>query len=312
MDNYQETAASDIPQGATENFKKRKIVILGSGFVGTATGKGFLSKGNEVAFIDVNPLVIENLKNEKLKAGYISDEIAKNGDLYMVNILTPTFNDHIDLRFIDSALISLGEVIIKHAVNYPVVVIRSTVPPGTTEKRFLPILEKYSGKKAGTDFGICMNPEFLRQATAVEDFMQPKVIVIGSNDPKVGLLMEELYKPFGAPIYHLAIKEAEMLKYIHNLYNASKISFFNEMRAISGAIGADADKMFKIVMESAEASWNKQYGIKDMGPYNGSCLPKDTLAFLNWTNELLDRKMPLLHSIIQVNEHLKNKKYFGY
>jgi len=102
------------------------------------------------------------------------------------------------------------------------------------------------------------------------------------------------------------------MKYVHNIYNATKISFFNEMRLVAESIGVDADKVFRTVVDSAEASWNKQYGIRNFGPFDGSCLPKDTLAFLSWANEKAKKKMRLLHAVIQVNEHLKNKQYLEY
>ena len=110
----------------------------------------------------------------------------------------------------------------------------------------------------------------------------------------------------------MSIKEAEMMKYVHNIYNASKISFFNEMRQVGESSGVDSDKIFRVVMNSAEASWNKEYGIRNFGPFDGSCLPKDTLAFMSWANDNAKKKMPLLHAIIKVNEHLKDKQYLGY
>jgi UDPglucose 6-dehydrogenase len=161
----------------------------------------------------------------------------------------------------------------------------------------------------GKDFGIAMNPEFLREVNAEKDFANPWIVVIGSNDAHTAQVLEKLYLPFNAPIIHMSIKEAEMMKYVHNIYNANKISFFNEMRMIAEKSGIDADKLFNTVIQSAEASWNKEYGIKNFGPYGGSCLPKDTRAFLSWTNENLKRKMPLLHAVIKVNEDLKDRIY---
>lgn len=288
-----------------------KIVEIGTGFVGKAAGKGFLSKGHNVAFVDVNTQLIESLKSEGLDACFSGSTCANDGDIYLVSVLTPTIDDKLDLRFIKSALANLGTVL-KTSTHWPIVVIRSTVPPGTTENVFLPILEKYSEKQAGKDFGIAMNPEFLREVSAEQDFLHPWIVVVGSRDFRVAKVLDDLYQPFGAPIHHLTIKEAEMLKYVHNIFNAAKISFFNEMRSVAKAAGVDADKVFQVVSESAEASWNRLYGTRDFGPFSGSCLPKDSLAFLNWVNETLGLKMPLLHSIIGVNERLKDRAYLGF
>jgi len=291
--------------------KAKKITIVGSGFVGKATGSGFQALGHDVSFVDINEILIEALTKEGLDACNIGANCAYDRDIYMVTVLTPTINDHVDFRFIDSALASLGRALKKNS-NWPVIVIRSTVPPGTVENRFVPIIEKYSGKKEGKDFGVAMNPEFLREASAKKDFANPWIIIIGSNNLKVAKLLEDIYSPFNAPIVHMSIKEAEMMKYVHNIYNASKISFFNEMRQVGESAGVDSDKIFRVVMNSAEASWNKEYGIRNFGPFDGSCLPKDTLAFMSWANDNAKKKMPLLHAIIKVNEHLKDKQYLGY
>lgn len=290
------------------NISRKKIAIIGSGLVGKTSGEGFMALGHDVSFVDVNTILVESLKSDGLNACNIENNCSKNRDIYSVNVLTPTINNNLDFRFIDSALASLGKIL-KESTHWPVVVIRSTIPPGTTENRFIPILEKYSQKKVNEDFGIAVNPEFLREASAKKDFMHPWIIVIGSNDAKVTQILDELYHPFKTPIVHMTIKEAEMMKYVHNIYNANKISFFNEMRLIAESVGIDADKIFPVVAKSAEASWNEKYGIRNFGPFDGSCLPKDTIAFLSWANKDLKKKMPLLHAVIKVNENLKDKRY---
>lgn len=310
METNRNNASSPLP-GESADPNKKKITIIGSGFVGKATGNGFAALGHDVSFVDINEILIEALTKEGLDACNIGANCSRDRDIYMVTVLTPTINDHLDFRFIDSALASLGRAL-KDSANWPVVVIRSTVPPGTVENRFVPILEKYSGKKEGKDFGIAMNPEFLREVSAEKDFANPWVIVIGSDNPKVAAMLDEIYQPFKAPIKHMTIKEAEMMKYVHNIYNAAKISFFNEMRQVGESAGVDSDKVFKVVMDSAEAAWNKSYGIRNFGPFDGSCLPKDTLAFMSWAAESIKKKMPLLHAVIKVNEHLKDKQYLEY
>jgi len=181
------------------------------------------------------------------------------------------------------------------------------VPPGTTENVLIPILEKHSGKKAGKDFGVCMNPEYLREVSNEEDFKNPWIITIGELDRRSGEMLEEICNHSSCPIVHVSLKEAEIQKYAHNLFNACKISFFNEMRIVCEAVNVDADKVFELVAKSAEASWNQKYGIRDFGPYGGSCLPKDTTAFSAWAKEELENPMPLLKAIIKVNEIVKEK-----
>lgn len=306
-----ENNVSEAVETEARKDNPKKITIIGSGFVGKAGGKGFMSLGHDVTFVDINEMLIESLNQSGLVACNIGAECAHDRDIYMVSVLTPTINDRLDFRFIDSAIATLGRAL-KNNTNKPIIVIRSTVPPGTTEKRFVPIIEKYSGKKLGEGFEVAMNPEFLREATAEKDFMNPWIVVIGSSDHETARVLEDIYKPFNAPIAHMSIREAEMMKYVHNIYNAAKISFFNEMRQIGEVAGVDTDKVFRTVMSSAEASWNKDYGIRNFGPFDGSCLPKDTLAFMNWANEVAKKKMPLLHAIIRVNENLKDKIYLEY
>lgn len=292
----------------TELTNKKKITIIGSGFVGKATGKGFLSHGHDVSFVDINTMLIESMNKEGLSSCNIGAKCAHDSDIYIISVLTPTIDDHFEYRFINSALASLGTAI-KDENKKSIIVIRSTVLPGTIENKFVKILEEYSGKKLGEGFDVAMNPEFLREAHAEADFANPWIVVIGSRDSKTAQILEDLYKPFNAPIVHMSIKEAEMMKYVHNIYNATKVSFFNEMRQIAEKIGVDADKVFGTVVKSAEASWNPEYGIRNFGPFGGSCLPKDTRAFLDWAKKDLGRKMPLLHSVIKVNEDLKDRQY---
>lgn len=284
-----------------------KLAIVGSGVVGQATGKGFLSKGHEVVFSDINPEVIQKLKKEGYQAYEPDALIDQDVDAFILTVSTPTVDGKIELNFLKAAAANLGEGPIKKSKKYQIVVVRSTVPPGTTENVVIPLIEKYSGKKAGHDFGVCMNPEYLREHSSLEDFKKPWVIIIGSLDQKSGEIFEDMYRPFDCPIHHLSLKEAEIQKYVHNLFNACKITFFNEMRLVCEDIKVEADKIFELVAQSAEASWNRRYGIKNFGPFAGSCLPKDTTAFLSWSKDKLKRPLYLLKTIIKVNEKIKEK-----
>src|SRR3990167_6752637 len=180
---------------------------------------------------------------------------------------------------------------------------KSTVSPGTTEGLILENLENNSGKKVGTDFGLAMAPEYLREETAFEDAIKPWLIVIGQYDKRSGDLVEKSFKAFKTEIYRCKIIEAEMQKYVHNLFNAVKITFFNEMRAIARAVGADASHIFEMTALSCEGMWHAAYGTRDFGPYSGSCLPKDTQAFYVWAKKH-GFKVDLLKQTIDVNNYL--------
>lgn len=292
------------------NLNKKKIAQIGSGFVGLAAGKGFAGKGHGIFFYDVKPEVIRKLQMEGFRADHIENlSKMKNKDLdfILISVPTPTIEGKVSLKFLEDTLQDLGKYLQK-AKNFPVFVVRSTVLPGTTEELVIPALEKISGKKYGIDFGVGMNPEFLREARAEEDFANPWMTVIGANDKKTGDLLMELYRPFDGPITPMSIKEAEMTKYAHNLLNATKISFFNEMRIVNERMGIDSDLEFRTVVKSAEAIWNPEYGIKNFGPYGGSCLPKDTSGFFTWTMEKFNLELPVLKGTIQTNEIIKKSR----
>lgn len=281
------------------------IWIVGSGVVGQATGRGFLKRGQEVTFVDVDDSKIAQLRSEGLTALTLSEARAfiRDPDVIVLTVPTPTTRaGAIDLSYLETAAAEVGRRL-KTAQNYQVVVVRSTVVPGTTEAVVKPILEEVSGKQAGKDFGLCMNPEYLREKTAVKDFDQPRLMVIGQLDERSGDMLAAAYENFGCPIHRLTIQEAELQKYAHNLFNAVKISYFNEFREICRAVGADAEKIFPLVAQSAEGMWNSQYGIRDLGPFDGICLPKDAQAFLAWAGQQ-GLSMPVLQAAVEFNHAL--------
>lgn len=280
------------------------IWIVGSGVVGQATGKGFLKRGQEVTFVDVDDGKIAQLQSEGLNAFTPQEarEAAPKPDVTVLTVPTPTRDGAIDLSFLQEAAVATGHRL-RDASKYQVVVVRSTVVPRTTEDIVKPILEEHSGKQAGRDFGLCMNPEYLREKTAVKDFDQPRLVVIGQLDEASGDGLAAAYEDFGCPIHRISIQEAELQKYAHNLFNAVKISYFNEFREICHAVGADAEKIFPLVAQSAEGMWNSQYGIRDLGPFDGMCLPKDTRAFLAWAGQQ-GWSMPILQAAVDFNKVL--------
>ncbi len=286
---------------------KPKICVVGPGVVGQATGKVFVEHGFETAFLGGRQEKRDKLKEE----GYTTYDTTElfdgdyDFDITMFTVPTPTKDGKINLEPMKAATKDLGKRL-KKTKKYHLVVVKSTVLPGTTEEIVIPLVEKYSGKKLGKDFGACMNPEYLREESAYDDTAKPWLIVIGEHDQKSGDLLYEVYRNFDCSIHRVPIKEAEMQKYIHNLFNAAKITYFNEMRQVAKELGIDAEKMFQLTAASTEGMWNPHYGIKDKGPFDGSCLPKDTQAFFTWAKEK-GYDVRLLEATIDVNKSLKKK-----
>ena len=280
-----------------------KIVIVGSGVVGTATGKGFVRCGHQVTFVDISPSRLKALRQEGLVA---TDRIDLSGEPSFVFLTLPTpFNGQLyDLSILASSARTVG-MAIRDAAAFHTVVVRSTVPPGTCEGLIRPILEKFSGKRVGEGFGLASNPEFLRAASAEEDFIFPWMTVIASFSRRTVERLRDLFKPFGGEVRTFSnTAEAEMAKCCHNAFNAAKISFWNEMWALSQHLGLDADAIASAVSRSAEGSINPEYGIRGGAPYGGSCLPKDTKGFLGFA-AAAGVDMPMLEAVIEMNDRME-------
>lgn len=283
------------------------IAVVGSGFVGQATGRGFAKHNHAVTFIDVDETKVKQLQEEGFDAHLAANYKQITTDVTMFCVPTPTQGARIQLSHLRAAIKTFAERLRDHD-QYHVVVIRSTVPPKTTRELVLPFIEKISGKKAGKDFGLCMQPEYLREVTANEDFARPWFVLIGQLDEQSGDVLDKLYRDFDAPIERCGLEEAEFQKYVHNIYNAVKIAFFNEMRLIANAEGWNADAVFRATAESCEGIWNPLYGLRDFGPFDGSCLPKDTRALLQWADEH-DHDLGILRAVI--SENLKHEERLG-
>lgn len=278
------------------------ILIVGAGVVGQATGKGFAKKGHTISFVDVDITKIKDLNAQGLRAMTIDEVVWQSVDIVMLTVSTPTKNKRIMLDYIKQAAhyVGLG---LATTNKYICVVVRSTVPPTTTEMTLKPILENASGKLAGVDFGLAMNPEFLRQRSSEMDFDRPWITVLGVTDQGTTQVLNNLYNPFGGLVVHCTPTEAETIKYVNNIYNALKISYFNEVHNICQHLGVDSNVVGAIVARSAESMWNPLYGTRGGAPYGGACLPKDTEAFLSFCEDLgLEHKM--LAATIAVNEEL--------
>jgi UDPglucose 6-dehydrogenase len=285
------------------------VVIVGSGVVGTATGVGLAAAGHRVLFCDVSETRMRLLR----KRGFATigpDQLREaEPAAYLLSVPTPTVSGGTDTSFLQDASEAVGLAMRRHR-GWPVVVVRSTVPPGTTENVVIPTLEATSGKRAGAGrgegFGVCMNPEFLRAASAESDFMNPRVIVIGAHDGRSEQALRAVYEPWrDVPTVVTTLRTAEATKYVANLFNATKISFFNEMHRILSAAGADPDVAAGAATLGAEGLWNPRYGTRGGAPFDGACLPKDSAGFLGFADSIgMGELMPILRAVIRVNEEL--------
>jgi UDPglucose 6-dehydrogenase len=280
------------------------VLIVGAGVVGHAEGTALREQGHRVAFSDVDGAVLSRCENEGFQTTPMTGLGLAGIDVVLVSVSTPTSAGEIDLGNLEAAVSTIGDALGKASSSEPgryrVVIVRSTVPPGTTDDIVIPLLEAEAGLQAGRDFGVCVSPEYLRQREAVHDSIAPRLVVIGQLDDRSGDVAERLNAGFGCPMYRVPIREAEFQKYVHNLCNASKIALFNEMRRVAISIGVDAERVFALAAQSSESMWNAEYGTRNLGPYGGACLPKDLEAFLTWADRQgLD--LPLLSAVRQSN-----------
>ncbi|AAB90929.1 UDP-glucose dehydrogenase (ugd-1) [Archaeoglobus fulgidus DSM 4304] len=292
-----------------------KVSIIGCGYVGLVTGLGFAELGNPVVFVDSNGSKIKSIndlippiyepgleelikKNEgKFYATNDYFEALDNSEVSFICVGTPSKEDgSLDLRQVEEASSKLGKALAEK--EFHVIVVKSTVLPGTTENFVKPIIEKESGKKAFDDFGLAMNPEFLREGNAVEDFFNPDRIVIGVKDERTKSVLEELYKPFDCPKLITEIKTAEMIKYASNAFLATKISFANEIGNICKKLGIDVYKVFEGV--GLDHRINPSFFRAGIG-FGGSCFPKDVRALIRKSEEL-GEDLQILKAVIEVNE----------
>jgi UDPglucose 6-dehydrogenase len=281
-----------------------RIFIIGSGVVGAATGEGFVGAGHNVTFIDTSVSRVHELVGRGLDARTELDLSAEPDSFVFLTLPTPNDGRRYDLSAFTAGTASVGRALAGSPARHTVVV-RSTVSPGTTEGLVRPVLEESSGLTAGEGFGLASNPEFLRAVSAAEDFANPWMTVVASRDPHTVTDLCNLLSPFGGELRTFSDPaEAEFIKCAHNIYNATKISFWNEMWLVAREIGLDLDPIAATVARSAEGSINPQYGIRGGAPYGGVCLPKDTNGFLGYADGV-GVDMPLLRAVVETNERLE-------
>lgn len=306
-----------------------KISIIGTGYVGTVSAACFAELGHEVICVDVDKLKIDQINSgippiyeeglpellkkhagKRLSAIADYDFAVANSDVSFICVGTPSDSDgNIDLGIIKAASVSLGDSL-RAKKGYHVIVVKSTVVPETTEKVVLPVIEKRSGKRAG-DFGIVMNPEFLREGKAVHDFMHPDKIVVGSLDKKSGDIVASLYNRLDCEVTRTNPRTAEMIKYANNAFLATKISFANEVGNICKELDIDTYEVMSAVGKDFRIG---KYFLNAGAGFGGSCFPKDVKALIGKAKEI-GYEPVLLKSVITVNERqpgrmvqlLKNK-----
>ncbi len=284
--------------------KIETVAVIGAGVIGKASGLSYKSKSRKIYFIDSSNKRVQELQDQGLEI-YTPKEAEKIeiADVNFICVPTPTVNGKFDNSYIKKASEDLGKrLAVSH--KYCVVVVRSTVLPGTTRNLVIKTIEKASNKKVGQDFGVCMNPEYLREVSAATDASNPWFVLIGEYDKKSGDYVSEIYKNFGQSIERATLEEAELQKYIHNLFNATKIAYFNEFRIVCQSLGVNTQKIYEFVAKSCEGMWSPKYGIKDLGPYDGHCLPKDTQALLSWARKK-KLKLKILDATIRSNAAYK-------
>lgn len=283
-----------------------KISIIGSGVVGKATGMGFNDFGNQVIFHDINKQTLTALENEGYVVTANMNEAISNSQVSFICVPTPTISGKMDLTYVKKATVNIAQSLLEKK-EYHLIVVRSTVLPGTIRNKIVPIIEKHSKLKAGQDFGVCSNPEFAREESTLEDFLNSSRIVIGELDKRSGDLLESLYASFKAPIIRTDLETAEMIKYVANCFLATKISYFNEIYIISKKLGLDPHFIAEAVALDPRIG---NYGIYGGRPFGGTCLPKDLEAFIDLaTSNKIDPK--LLHSVKYVNKKSSKENKIG-
>ncbi|MDD3042305.1 MAG: UDP-glucose/GDP-mannose dehydrogenase family protein [Methanosarcinaceae archaeon] len=294
-----------------------KVSVIGSGYVGLVTATCFADIGHEVACVDIDEKKVELINagvppiyeeglgellqkyaGKKILATTDYDYAVRNSEISFICVGTPSDDaGNINLEIVKAAARSIGQALAKKA-GYHVVVVKSTVVPETTEKLVLPILEEASGKKAGPDFGVAMNPEFLREGKAIEDFMNPDKIVVGAIDEKAGKIVSELYRPLDCEITLTNPRTAEMIKYANNSFLATKISFANEIGNICKQLDIDTYEVMQAIGKDFRIS---PAFLNSGAGFGGSCFPKDVKALIGKAKEI-GYGPTLLEAVISVNE----------
>lgn len=296
-----------------------KVSIFGLGYVGTVTAACLAGEGHQIIGVDPlpekvglinsgqSPIIevdIEDIIKKVVDQGSLvatddPSSAIENTDISLVCVGTPSqLNGNLDLRYVRRVCERIGKELQKKD-SFHVVVIRSTILPGSMRETVIPILEESSGKDSGIGFGICNNPEFLREGTSVHDFYNPPKTVIGQIDKKSGDKLASLYDNITAPMIRTDLETAEMVKYVDNVWHALKIGFANEVGNICKSVNIDGHQVMEIFCQDRKLNISSAY-LKPGFAFGGSCLPKDLRA-LNYCAKSNDLELPIMKSILISN-----------
>lgn len=303
-----------------------KISIFGLGYVGCVSMGCLANNGHRVIGVDVMPakvqlinqgrptiiekdidrLIAESWKNGRATATTDYREAVLETDVSIICVGTPSStNGHLNLNAIFETARQIGEAL-KEKQGFHVVAIRSTVLPGTN-KKVGAVIEEASGKQRNEGFAVVSNPEFLREGTAVKDYYNPPVTVIGTDNPKAAAVMKEVYRSIQAPIEETQVEIAELIKYVNNSFHALKVSFANEVGNICKKLGVDSHQLMNLFCMDHQLNLSSYY-LKPGFAFGGSCLPKDLKALRTLAHDFyLDS--PVLNSVLDSNEHQKEMAY---
>src|SRR2546422_9916296 len=294
------------------------------GYVGSVSAACLASMGHRVVGVDVSSAKVEMIESgrtpiiearmpELVAEGHSACRLhattdpnlaVRDSDISFVCVGTPSLRSgKLDLSHIEKVAGEIGSAL-RDKKSHHVVVLRSTVLPGTTESLVIPILERASGRRAGADFTVCYNPEFMREGSAVADFFQPPYTILGAQDPEHLAPLRELYKGLPGAVFETTITIAEMAKYVSNAFHAVKVGFANEVGTLCKHLGVDTQTVTRIFTSDNKLNISSAY-LSPGFAFGGSCLPKDLRALAYKAKEL-DLSLPLLESILPSNaEHVE-------
>ncbi len=296
-----------------------RVSVFGLGYVGSVSAAAFANDGHDVVGVDINPdkvrainegrspivepglddLLNRGAESKRLRASTSTAEAVHTTDLSLICVGTPSRkNGSLDLAYLERVCEQIGEAI-KTKDDYHVVVVRSTVLPGTTHSVVIPALERHSGKKYGEGFGVAVNPEFLREGTAIKDFREPPLTLVGHNHAADAAPTKALYEHIEAPLFSTSIRVAEMMKYTSNAWHAVKVVFANEIGNLCKRVGVDSHEVMDIFCKDEKLNLSPYY-LKPGFAFGGSCLPKDVRA-MQYRAKELDLEMPLISSLLNSN-----------
>lgn len=297
-----------------------KISVFGLGYVGVVAAGCMAADGHTVIGVDPSktkvdlinkgvPPIVEKDIGEIVSAAAATGQLSATDDarqavldteISLICVGTPSqLNGSLDLRYVRKVCEEIGATL-KDKSAFHVVVARSTMLPGTMRDVVIPTLEEFSGKVAGKDFGVCNNPEFLREGTAVWDYRNPPKTVIGETDGKSGDVLASLYADLDAPMIRTTVETAEMVKYVDNVWHALKVGFANEIGNICKELHIDSHQVMDIFCKDTKLNLSPYY-LKPGFAFGGSCLPKDVRA-LTYKGRALDLNLPILGAILPSNE----------